>query len=137
VRALRWQRRRAAAFTVVVLVASLLLLAIGGAFVDATTNVVKLEGLRDRQEVAKEALAGAAEWARSDVARWPAEMKERTGVLALSRSEVKVSLTRAGEGFEGKATATAKPDVVLGAKFAIERRGDRWAVVRFELKTAP
>jgi hypothetical protein len=124
-------RRRGATFTIIVLLSSALLLTIGGAFVDASRNLVTLSALRERNEQARQALAGAAAWARSAVARG-----QGAGTSRLELSKVKVDVTlelaEGGDAYFMTASATTI-DGAQRAKASIARRGGRWVISRFEL----
>lgn len=129
--ALRAIRQRGATFCIIVLLASALLLAIGGAFVEASKNLVILSGLRERNEQGREALAGAAAWARCAVAQGQGA---GTSTLTLSRVTVTVTLKLAegGDAYFVEATArTSEGD--QRAKASIARREGRWVISRFEL----
>jgi hypothetical protein len=130
------KRRRGATFTLMVLITSALLLGIGGAFIDATTKLTQLASLHDQQEQAKEALAGAAEWARTSVASWPAGKTDASATLEFSRASVAVTLRATKDGVEGTGLATVKPDVKLASSFLLSRKGDRWVLSRLEFKPA-
>lgn len=131
------RRRRGAMFTIMVLVTSTILLSVGGAFVDSTRNLTKHAGLADRQEQAKEALAGAAEWARDEVTSSPGERRAAHTTLKLSRASVALTLDSTADGVSCEAVATVKPDVQLAASIRLVRRNDRWVVSSFAIKPAP
>jgi hypothetical protein len=125
-------RRRGATFCVIVLLSSGLLLAIGGAFVESSRNLVVLNGLRERNEQARQALAGAAAWARAGVAQG-----QGAGVTTLKLSKVTVDVElKVADGAADAyfMTASAKTiDGVLRAKASIARRDGRWVISRYEL----
>jgi hypothetical protein len=124
-------RRKGATFCIIVLLASALLLSIGGAFVEASRNLVVLTGLRERHEQAREALAGAAAWAHAAVSQGQSPGK---ATLELSRGKVDVTLRLAegGDAYFMEATARVG-EVERRAKASIARREGRWVVTRFEL----
>jgi hypothetical protein len=123
------KRRRGVTYTVIVLLSSALLLAIGGAFVDSSRNLVKLTGLLEQKTRAAEALAGAAAWARCAVASGATTGKS---TLELSRAKVEVELRPDGDAFFMDAVARTE-DFSQRARAAIARRDGRWVVTRFEL----
>ncbi len=122
-------RRRGATFTVIVLLSSMLLLSIGGAFVESSRNLVTLTGLRDRQEQAKEALAGAAAWARCAVQSGapPARAK-----LELRRATADVELRPVEDAYFFDAVARSG-EMTQRARGSIAKREGKWVVTRFEL----
>jgi hypothetical protein len=125
----RLLRRRGATFTVIVLLSIALLLSIGGSFVDASRNLVTLEGIRERSEQARDALAGAAEWSRAAAA---AGQPSGTSTLKLSKVSVDVKL-EAGDGAYSM-DATAKTiDGTRRAHASLVKRDGRWVISRFEL----
>ena len=130
--AARGLRRRGGTFTIIVLVSSALLLSVGGAFVDSSRALGTLTGQRERQEVAKQALAGATEWACAACTGWPATKTEDRATLRLSRATVELTLRRRGEEVRIDATATVKPDVHLSGKGTLVRREQRFVVERFD-----
>lgn len=123
------KRTRGGTFTIIVLLASALLLTIGGAFVDASRNLINLGGLRERHEQAKEAIAGAAVWARAAVAAGTMGGDSR---LELSRCEVLVSLKPEGHDIAMEASVKTSDGTVKG-RALLSTRGDKWVVARFEL----
>jgi hypothetical protein len=129
----RGRRRRGATFTIVVLVTSAILLAIGGAFVDSARQVGTLAGLRERQEEAKEALAGGAEWARVALASLPAGRTAEKAVLRFSKASVAVELKVTGDAATAEMAATVVPDTKLTGRAALAKKDGRWVVVRFEI----
>jgi hypothetical protein len=128
------RRRRGGTFTVVVLLSSALLLAIGGAFSGASRGLSELAGQRERGEIAKQALAGAAEWSTTRVAGWPADKKNDAAKLRFSRATVDVKIETAHEAFMVEATATAAAGTTQSARWLLGKKGDAWVVTRYELK---
>jgi hypothetical protein len=124
-----WLRRRGATFTIIVLLASALLLSIGGAFVDASRNLITLASLRERNEQCREALAGAAQWARCAVAQGQVAGKT---TIKLSRAIVEVDLKSEGDAYFVDAVARSG-EALQRAKASIAKREGRWALTRFEL----
>jgi hypothetical protein len=123
------KRTRGGTFTIIVLLASALLLTIGGAFVDASRHLVVLGGLRERHEQAKEALVGAAAWARSAAASGIVAGETK---LELSRCVVLVALKPEGDAVSMEASVSTT-DGVVKANALIASRGGRWVISRFEL----
>jgi len=97
-------RRRGATFCIIVLLASALLLSIGGAFVDASKNLVTLPASASGTPTRGEALAGAATWARCAVVNGQGA---GTTQLKLSKVtvDVELKLAEGGDAYFMEATA--------------------------------
>ena len=129
----RARRRRGGTFTIIVLVTSGILLAIGGAFVQSSRQIGTLTGMRERQDQAKEALAGAAEWSRTALASWPAGRTDEKSVLRFSKAAVTVELKAAGDAATLEASAVVVPDTTMRARVGLGKKDGRWVIVRFEI----